>query len=243
MLLKIENLKKNYEGVQALDGISLSLEAGTVIGLAGDNGAGKSTLMKCITGAEIPDEGCITFNGKVLSPGDPHHSRSAGIEMVYQDLDLYPRQNTVFNIFSGRESLATFGNVRLPFLDKKGMEKTAKSVIEQLNAGIDVRKNVGSLSGGQRQAVAIARSLLCNPRLLIMDEPTAALGVQEVEKVLELIRTLKKQGIAVILVSHRLTDIFDVADRVVLMRHGKFYEDKNIADTSLQELTQKILAK
>lgn len=241
MLLHIENLNKHYGGVQALEDVSLSLEAGMIVGLVGSNGAGKSTLMKCITGAEIPDTGSIILNGQPVNAGDPHHSRFAGIEMVYQDLDLCLQKNAIFNIFLGREYSITLCGIKTFILDKIQMERTAHALIGQLNANIDIRKKVSDLSGGQQQAVAIARSLLHQPHLLILDEPTAALGVQETVKVLELIKSLKQQGMTIILISHKLSDIFEVADRVILMRHGKICEDKKISETSLQELTRKII--
>jgi len=242
MLLRVENLHKHYGGVHALEDVSLSVGQGTVLALVGDNGAGKSTLMKCVTGSEIPDSGAIIFNDRPLPPGDPHASRLAGIEMIYQHLDLCPQRNVVENIFLGRESLKKILGASAPLLDLRGMEKTAKMLIDRLNTDIDVRRAAGALSGGQQQAVAIARALLFQPRLLIMDEPTAALGVKEAEKVLSLIRSLKQQGISVILISHRLGDVFEVADRVVLMRHGRIHEDKPVVETSLSELTQKILS-
>ena len=241
MLLQIEHLHKYYGNVHALDDVSLALESGTVLGIVGDNGAGKSTLMKCITGSEKPSGGAIFFDNSPLPKGSPHASRQAGIEMIYQNLDLCLQQDVVENIFLGREKRIKVMGVEMPLLDITGMEREARTLIGRLNAEINVRKKAGALSGGQQQAVAIARALLFHPRLLIMDEPTAALGVREVAIVLDLIRALKKQGIAVILVSHRLGDIFEVADRVVLMRHGRLIEDKLIAETSLPELTQKII--
>lgn len=241
MLLQIEHLHKNYGSVHALEDVSLSLESGTVLGIVGDNGAGKSTLMKCITGAETPSSGSIVLDNSPLPKGNPHASRQAGIEMIYQNLDLCLQQNVVENVFLGREKRTKIMGVETPLLDLKKMEQEAQSLIGRMNAEINVRKKAGTLSGGQQQAVAIARALLFQPRLLIMDEPTAALGVREVAIVLELIRSLKKQGIAVILVTHRLRDIFEVADRIVLMRHGKLIEDKLITETSLPELTQKML--
>ncbi len=241
MLLHINELQKHYGGVHALAGVSLTVNTGEVVGLVGDNGAGKSTLMKCITGSESPDSGTITFNDAPLSFGDPHGSRRAGIEMIYQDLNLCPQHDATANIFLGREMKGSFFGVPLPFLDLAEMEKRAQALLGGLNSEINIRKCVGALSGGQQQAVAIARALLFKPKLLIMDEPTAALGVKESARVLDLIRTLKKQGISIILISHRLGDIFEVADRVVLMRHGAVVEDKAISETSIGELTSRIL--
>lgn len=242
MLLQSEHLDKHYGGVCALDNVSLSLGQAEILGLVGDNGAGKSTLMKCITGAESPDGGTVIFNGTVLASGSPHASRQAGIEMIYQTLELCAQQDVVSNVFLGRESSLHLAGVRLPFLDSGFMRKTATSLIAQLNENIDVKRKAGTLSGGQRQAVAIARALLFQPRLLIMDEPTAALGLRESTKVLDLVRILKQKGISVILISHRLRDIFETADRVALMKHGKIAGNWAIDKISLPELAERIMA-
>jgi len=241
MLLRVEHLNKHYGGVRALDDVSFIMDTATVLAIAGDNGAGKSTLMKCITGSEIPDSGKIVFNGQLLSFGDPHASRSAGIEMIYQNLDLCSEHDAVTNIFLGRELCMRPFGFRTPILALAEMRKKASSLMASLNIEIDMHKKVGSLSGGQQQAVAIARALLYQPKLLIMDEPTAALGVKETARVLDLIRALKKQGLAVILISHRLADIFEIADRIALMRHGKIVKDVPTRETTLPELTGEIL--
>ncbi len=234
--LEIQSINKHYGGVHALKDVSFSLDAGTVLGLVGDNGAGKSTLMKCITGAENPDSGHIRFNDHDVSHR-PHDSRMAGIEMIYQDLNLCPQLNVTTNIFLGREiKTATC------FLNDRLMQNKAQEILQRLNADIPINTPAGLLSGGQQQAVAIARSLLAEPKLLIMDEPTAALSVREVEKVLKLIQSLKANGITVVIISHRLSDIFEVADRVILMRRGEIREDKPISQTSLQDITEKMLA-
>jgi simple sugar transport system ATP-binding protein len=242
MLLKIDTLHKRYGGVHALAGVSLQVEAGQVLGLMGDNGAGKSTLVKCITGSECPDSGTIAFNGAELVLGNPSASRAAGIEMIYQDLNLYPQADAIFNIFLGCELRLRVGKFRLPLLDKRTMQAAARQIVTQLNAEIDVSKPVRLLSGGQQQAIAIARALQLKPRLLIMDEPTAALGVKERSKVLGLIKTLKQQGLTVIIISHNLNDIFEVSDRVVLMRHGAMKADWFVSDTSPAQVSQSLLA-
>lgn len=235
-LLQIENLHKYYGGVHALNNISLSLEAGTVLGLVGDNGAGKSTLMKCITGAERQDNGQINFDGNVIEPGNTTHSRSLGIEMIYQNLNLCPQLDVTSNVFLGREIKGKF------LLNNAKMKKKARDILSNLNAEIDTNSIVNELSGGQQQAIAIARAMAFNPKLIIMDEPTAALGVREVQKVLSLVKNLKKQGITVIIISHRLADIFEVADQIIFMRHGENLEDKSIDELSLQSLTKMLMS-
>lgn len=238
-LLEVQNLQKYYGGVHALKDVSFAIAPEQVMGLAGDNGAGKSTLMQCITGAESPDSGRILFQDKPLNFGSPHFSRMAGIEMIYQDLNLCPQLDVVSNIFWGREKVKPLGKI---MLDHKAMFQKAQEVLGTLNAEIPLKAIAGNLSGGQQQAVAIARALLFEPKLLILDEPTAALGIKEVQKVLELIKSLKQQGIAVIIISHRLTDIYEVADRIIFMRRGEIREDKPVGDISMKELTEKIIA-
>lgn len=241
-MLCISRLAKNYGGVRALDNVSLTVSRGSVLGLVGDNGAGKSTLLKCITGAEYPDEGAISFCGRQLPAGDPHATRAAGIEMIYQDLNLCAQQSVAENIFLGRELSLRIAGIDLPFLDQRQMRTSAKELLSRLNAAIDVQKPVGALSGGQQQAVAIARALTFKPQLLIMDEPTAALGVRESLRVLELISTLKSEGMAVILVSHRLTDVMAVCDSIAVMRHGRLHCQVDREGTSLASLTEMILS-
>lgn len=237
-LLDIQHVDKHYGGIHALDDVSLIVETGTVVGLVGDNGAGKSTLMKCITGAERQDDGTIVFDGEQLNPSDPHHSRKAGIEMIYQNLNLCPQLDVVSNIFLGRELCKT----PWPFLNERAMQSRVHDILGTLNADIDLKAFAGKLSGGQQQAVAIARAMTFEPKLVIMDEPTAALGVREVQKVLTLIKNLRKQDIAVIVISHRLTDIFEVADRIVFMRRGTVREDKPASDLTLPQLTEMLVS-
>ncbi len=208
-LLELTGVRKTFGAIEALRGVTFSVEAGSVVGLVGDNGAGKSTLMKTITGVYHPDEGEIRFDGQSLAGKDPGDIRRAGIEMIYQDLALAKMRDVASNIFLGRELTRSVLGVKL--IDSKRMRAEAQTMIARLGARIpSVAQMTGQLSGGQQQSVAIARALTFNPRLVIMDEPTAALAVREVEHVLDLIRTLKGQGIAVILISHRLTDVFSV---------------------------------
>ena len=221
-------------------GVTFSVEAGSVVGLVGDNGAGKSTLMKTITGVYHPDEGEIRFDGQSLAGKDPGDIRRAGIEMIYQDLALAKMRDVASNIFLGRELTRSVLGVKL--IDSKRMRAEAEAMIARLGARIpSVAQMTGQLSGGQQQSVAIARALTFNPRLVIMDEPTAALAVREVEHVLDLIRTLKGQGIAVILISHRLTDVFSVSDRIVVLRQGAVIADDATRLTSMSAVVAHIV--
>lgn len=241
MLLRVEHLEKRYGGVYALNGVSFAMDAGTVLAIVGGNGAGKSTLAQCITGAETPDGGRIVFNQQTIPHGDPHASRTAGIEMIYQHLDLCLEQDVVTNVFLGRERRLRLGRFLTPMLALTEMERKTTSLLAGLNADIVPRKKVGLLSGGQRQVVAIARALLGQPKLLIMDEPTAALGAQETTRVLDLICVLKEKGLAIILISHHVEAIFKVTDRVVLMRHGQIVQETPTQATTPLELTQALL--
>jgi len=231
-LLELADIRKNFGTVEALRGVSFSVDAGSVVGLVGDNGAGKSTLMKTITGVYRPDGGEIRFDGASLADKEPHVIRELGIEMIYQDLALAEMRDVASNIFLGRE--ITRNVLGLNFIDYKRMEIEAGRMIEKLGARVkSVKQAAGLLSRGQQQSVAIARALTFNPKLVIMDEPTAALAVREIEHVLDLIRNLKSRGIAVILISHRLTDVFAVCDRIVVLRHGAVIADDATAATSM----------
>ena len=239
-LLELRDVRKSFGAIDALRGVSFSVEAGSVVGLVGDNGAGKSTLMKTITGVYAIDGGDIAFDGASLAGRDPGEIRRAGIEMIYQDLALARMRDVASNIFLGRE--LTRSVLGLPLIDMKRMRAEAEAMIARLGARIpSVAQVTGQLSGGQQQSVAIARALTFNPKLVIMDEPTAALAVREVEHVLDLIRTLKSQGIAVILISHRLTDVFSVSDRIVVLRQGTVIADDATRDTSMNAVVAHIV--
>jgi simple sugar transport system ATP-binding protein len=237
-LLEIRNLTKRFGAVEVLRGVNLTLEAGSVVGLLGDNGAGKSTLMKIVSGVYSPDGGEVWFAGKPLAypQHNPREARRLGIAMIYQDLALARQQDVASNIFLGQEPLCRWLGI-WPVIDQARMQREAEQVIERLGARIpSVRHPVGQLSGGQQQSVAIARALTSSPKLFIMDEPTAALAVREVEHVLELIRELKRQGIGVILISHRLPDVFAVCDRIVVLRQGVVVADLPAAQTNMSEV-------
>jgi ABC-type sugar transport system ATPase subunit len=240
-LLELEGVRKSFAAVDALQGVSFSVAAGEVMALVGDNGAGKSTLMKFITGIHRPDAGRVTFAGEDLAGLDPAAIRRRGIEMIYQDLALARQQDVAANIFLGREPVRRVLGL-FPIIDRAAIERRALRIIERLGARIpSIHVDVGRLSGGQQQSVAIARALTFDPRLVIMDEPTAALAVREVEHVLDLIRELRRRAIAVILISHRLTDVFAVSDRIVALRQGRVIAQELTAATSMQEVVAHIV--
>lgn len=241
MLLEVKNLSKSFGGVEALNKVSFTLSKGEVLGVVGDNGAGKSTLMKSLSGIIKADEGHISFDHENLPLGNPYASRARGIEMIYQDLALCRQQSVLSNMFLGRESRLKIAGLETCFLDHKAMRKKGAEILDELQVDLNLKTEVGSLSGGQQQAVAIARSMVQRPKLMIMDEPTAALGVKEIRNVLSLIKTLKKQGIAVLLISHRLSDIIDTSDRVLVMQHGKICHDTSTKSLTVKELTSLIL--
>ena len=241
-LLVLKDVRKRFGSVEALRGVTFDVEAGTVVGLVGDNGAGKSTLMKTITGIYRPDDGDVEFDGRTITGEDPGAIRRLGIEMIYQDLALARQQDVASNIFLGREPTRHVMGLPIGLIDRPKIESEAERIIARLGARIpSVRYQVGFLSGGQQQSVAIARALTFEPKLVIMDEPTAALAVREVDHVLELIRELKRQEIAVILISHRLTDVFAVCDRILALRQGQVIADEQTAQTSMNDVVAHIV--
>jgi len=241
-LLELGDVRKHFGTVQALRGVTFSVEPGQVVGLVGDNGAGKSTLMKIITGVHVPDGGVIRFDGTEINGKHPGDIRALGIEMIYQDLALARMQDVASNIFLGREPTRRVLGTPIRVIDRGRIEREAEIMIKKLGARVpSVQYLVGQLSGGQQQSVAIARALTFNPKLVIMDEPTAALAVREVEHVLDLIRELKRAGIAIILISHRLTDVFAVCDRIIALRQGKVVADDPIVETSMNDVVAHIV--
>jgi ABC-type sugar transport system ATPase subunit len=241
-LLRVKAVTKAFGAIQVLNGVDLAIEAGTVTGLVGDNGAGKSTLMKCITGIYTIDDGDVLFDGKTMAGMAPGARRSLGIEMIYQDLALAKQQDVAANIFLGREPVKRALGIFPGFVDKAKMDVEAQKMIDRLGARIpSIHRPVGMFSGGQQQTVAIARALTFNPKLVIMDEPTAALAVREVESVLNLIRQMRGEGIAVILISHRLNDVFEVTDRIVVLRQGRMEADLQTKQTKMQDVVSYIV--
>jgi ABC-type sugar transport system ATPase subunit len=236
-ILDIKGVTKRFGSVHVLNGVNLQVAAGTVTGLVGDNGAGKSTLMKTITGLYSTDSGEISFDGRSMSGMTPGARRQLGIEMIYQDLALAKQQDVAANIFLGREPVKKLFGLLPGYVDKVRMDEDARRMIDRLGARIpSIHRPVGMFSGGQQQTVAIARALTFDPKLVIMDEPTAALAVREVESVLNLIRQMRDEGIAVILISHRLNDVFEVTDRIVVLRQGRIEADLVTSQTQMREV-------
>ncbi|MBJ7472823.1 MAG: sugar ABC transporter ATP-binding protein [Solirubrobacteraceae bacterium] len=220
-LLRLRGITKTFGAVRALDDVNLDVHAGEVVALVGDNGAGKSTLIKTISGAGPANGGTITFDGSQVHVRSPQDSAGLGIAVVYQDLALCDNLDVVENLYLGREERGH--NQPFSRLDEVAMEQHAIELLEELQVKTlaSVRTEVGMLSGGQRQSVAIARSLLGEPKIVILDEPTAALGVAQTAQVLALVARLKERGLGVILISHNLSDVFEVADRIVVLRLGR----------------------
>jgi simple sugar transport system ATP-binding protein len=234
-VLELTNISKHFGAIHAVNDVSLSLEPGQVLGLMGDNGAGKSTLVKLIAGNFLPTHGTMKMESKELVLHKPIEARRHGIEIVYQDLALCDNLTAAANVFLSREISRNIGPFRI--LDHAAMNKRAGELFKVLKSETRPRDLVRLMSGGQRQAVAIARTMLSQAKIVLMDEPTAAISVRQVAEVLHLIRLLRDQGIAVILISHRMPDVFAVADRIAVLRRGTKVADKLTAKTSPEEIT------
>jgi simple sugar transport system ATP-binding protein len=236
VVLKVQNLVKRFGGLVAVNDVSLEIRAGEVVGLVGDNGAGKSTLIKMISGVYRPDEGHIYLADREITMASPMAARDLGIETIYQDLALCENLDAPVNIFLGREPTKRFLGL-FKQIDRATMVSESLTVLDRLDIKIPrLQRPIRQMSGGQRQAVAIARAVYWNAKLVIMDEPTAALGVPEQRKVQELVHTLKQQGVPVIIISHNLQDVFAVADRVIVMRRGQKVGDLLASQTNGDEL-------
>jgi D-xylose transport system ATP-binding protein len=221
-VLSIKGISKHFGPVQALDGVDLDVRPGEVLALVGDNGAGKSTLVKSISGIHAVDSGEFIFEGQQVTIGSPAAATELGIATVYQDLALCDNLDVVANLFLGQEELVGGAGTAIRALDEIAMEQRSHELLEQLSVTIpSVRSEVGTLSGGQRQQVAVARSLLGEPKVVMLDEPTAALGVVQTKQVLDLIRRLRERNLGVIVISHNLADVFAVADRIFVLRLGR----------------------
>ncbi len=240
-LLDVRGLEKRFGGVQALRGVDIRVRAGEVVGLVGDNGAGKSTLIKCLFGALQPDGGEILFDGRRIVIENPRRARAMGIEAVHQNLALVERLDPAANIFLGREPISrSIAGVKI--VDRRLMLANAGMLLQRLQIHIpSLRAPVLTLSGGQRQSVAVARAISTTPRLIFLDEPTAALAVREAQRVLDLIDVLRRQGIGIILISHTMQHVFAVADRIVVLRHGAKVFERERARTSIDEVIRYIV--
>lgn len=234
-VLSLRGIDKRFGAVQALADVDFDVNAGEVVALVGDNGAGKSTLVKIIAGVYLPDAGTMTFDSRVVSVGSPTAAQALGIATVFQDLALCDNLDVVANLFLGQERGSAF------WIDEVGMEKHAWQLLRQLSAKIpSVRVPIASLSGGQRQTVAIARSLVGKPKMVMLDEPTAALGVAQTAEVLNLIERLRDQGLGVVLISHNMADVQQVADRIVVLRLGRNSAEFKTADITTDQLVAAI---
>jgi D-xylose transport system ATP-binding protein len=235
VVLSLAGVNKRFGAVQALTDVHLDVAAGEVLALVGDNGAGKSTLVKIISGVYQPDSGTITFDGREVTIGGPGEAQALGISTVFQDLALCDNLDVVANLFLGQELGGT------GFMNEVSMEKEAWRLLRTLSAKIpSVRIPIASLSGGQRQTVAIARSLVGNPKVVMLDEPTAALGVAQTAEVLNLIERLRETGLAVILISHNMADVQAVADRIAVLRLGRNAAEFTVEDATTEHLVAAI---
>ena len=236
--LSLRGIRKSFGSIEALRGVDLDIMPGECVGLIGDNAAGKSTLTKIVSGTYVPDAGTIAVDGETVRFASPAEARARRIEMVFQDLSLCDHVDVMGNLFLGRE------RTRFSFLDNRAMRERARAMLDELDIRIPrLTAKVAQLSGGQRQAIAIARAASFSPRVLIMDEPTSALAVAEVEAVLRLVNRVKADGVAVILITHRLQDLFEVCDRVAVMYEGTKVAERDIGRTDLQDLVKLIVGK
>jgi len=237
-ILRVEHISKNYGAVTALTDINLRLGKGEVLGLIGDNGAGKSTLLKIICGFQPPTSGRILLDGQEVQFKSVDHARSLGIDAVYQDLALVPQLSVFQNMFLNREV------VRWPLLNNRTMRRVAKEHLDEIGVRIpNINTPVASLSGGQRQAIAVARSVFSDPKILLLDEPLAAMGVKEGSMILDLITQLKDQGnVSIIIIAHNYGQVLEVCDRVNMIQGGQITLDKRSSETSAEELTELVVA-
>jgi D-xylose transport system ATP-binding protein len=240
-VLQAQGLSKAFGAVQALRDVDFEVNAGEVVGLVGDNGAGKSTLVKILSGVYIPDSGQISIDGTRVHITNPKDATKAGIATVYQDLALCDNLDVVTNLFLGREERTTIIPFLVRPLNTLSMELQAASVLKQLDVKLpSLRSPVATLSGGQRQSIAVAKTILHKAKVVLLDEPTAALGVAQTRQVLDLIRRLRIQGLAVVVISHNLADVFEVVDRVVVMRLGRRVATFDIATTTPEQVVSAI---
>ena len=237
--LQLRGITKSFGSVQALADVDFEVRTGEVMALVGDNGAGKSTLVKTVAGIHQPDSGEILFEGKPVHISSPKEASRLGIEIVYQDLALCDNLDVVQNMFLGREERDLLWRLKEPLMEQRTADTLRGLSVTTIRS---VRQPVASLSGGQRQSVAVAKAVLWNSKLVILDEPTAALGVAQTRQVLELVKRLGEQGLAVVLISHNLHDVFEVADRITVLRLGRDIGVYERERTTQQEIVQAITA-
>jgi D-xylose transport system ATP-binding protein len=236
-ILELAGITKRFGAVQALSGVHLEVSPGEVVALVGDNGAGKSTLVKTIAGIFPPDEGEIRFAGRAVTLRGPKDASKLGIATVYQDLALCDNLDVVANLFLGREQVSSLSSA----LDEEAMERRALEVLKTLHVNLPrVRAPIAALSGGQRQSVAVARAVMGEAKLVLLDEPTAALGVAQTKQVLELIARLRQQGLGVVVISHNLDDVFQVSDRILVLRLGRLAGAFRTAETTREQVVARI---
>ena len=240
-LVSMRGMSKRYGGVQALSNVDLDIYTGEVHALVGDNAAGKSTLIKSLAGAVQRDSGTITFNGEEVNITSPRDAKALGIETVYQDLALADNLDVASNIYLGRElTLKPPFNV---FLDLRRMEDNSRSLLSRLKINIpSIRQKVRTMSGGQRQSIAIARTVAFNAKVVILDEPTAALGVEETRKVYDLVREMRSQGLAVLMICHNINHVFEHSQRITVLKTGKLVASRRAEDTSHDEILRMIVS-
>jgi D-xylose transport system ATP-binding protein len=238
-LLQLRGISKSFGSVQALTDVDFEVRAGECMALVGDNGAGKSTLIKCVAGTHLPDEGQVFFEGEEVHIHGPKDAARLGIEVVYQDLALCDNLDVVQNMYLGREEHDRFQRLKEPVMEQRTAETMKSLAVTTIRS---IRQPVATLSGGQRQSVAVARAVMWNSKLVILDEPTAALGVAQTEQVLELVRRLAHQGLAVVIISHNLHDVFETAHRITVLRLGRNVGVYERAKTTQQEVVEAITA-
>ena len=242
VVVRMENITKRFGGIYAVDDVSFELYKGEILALVGDNGAGKSTLLKILSGAYTADNGRIFINGKLEKIENPMDARKLGTEMIYQNLALMDNLDIPSNIFMGREIRKKYILGLLGVMNLRAMLRKAEELLNSFNISLDVRKEVRNLSGGQRQMVAISRTVYFNAKVIIMDEPTAALGVRETKEVNDFIFKLKEIGISVIIISHNIKEVYELADRIMVMKNGKLVDIVKKEDSIVDEIVTMIIS-
>lgn len=241
-VVHMKGISKHFGGVEALRDVDLTLDEGEVLGLVGDNGAGKSTLVNILSGAIRSDSGEIFFRGEKVHIRHPRDAKRLGIETIYQNLALIDNLDVPANVFIGREiKKGDLGRI-FRIMDRRGMEKKTRELLDRLKISIEsIRERVANLSGGQRQSVAIGRAIFFDAKVLIMDEPTAALGVEETDKVHNLVRRLRDRGLSIIVISHNMNDIFKISDKIMVLKTGKLVGVQEKQETSMDEILRMII--